>query len=178
MNQAPIEKIDLPVLGEKITIDPLNLKFDERSLSEWLQHEPGWVNYFSMKLQLAEKVLMVAHMNYDGKYADALVLHKNTGLPVAIAEAKAKADPDVSKQQERIISAKYIVGCLKTHLRAWDKAHEAAISLGHNLRKEMDRLNNTVLGPAGYQKVYESGSDRIDSLIGDFEAGGLDIDSL
>jgi hypothetical protein len=43
--------------------------------------------------------------------------------------------------KEEVRQAKYIVARLKQHLRAWDKSHDNAQSMGHMLRKQMDKLN-------------------------------------
>ena len=38
-----------------------------------------------------------------------------------------------------VIEARYVVNRLKNHLKAWDKNHDNAQSMGHMLRKQMEK---------------------------------------
>ena len=50
------------------------------------------------------------------------------------------------------------VTLLKQHLKAWDKAHENAMSRGHMVRKEMDKLNTDI--------VLKNRDDAVSGIIG------------
>lgn len=51
------------------------------------------------------------------------------------------------------------VKLLQQYLRSWDKAHDNAQSLGHFLRKEMDKLNADIYG-----KKQETLDDQIERI--------------
>ena len=100
-----------------------------------------------------------------------------------MAEAKADVDPVVCELQERVVEAKYKVARLKRHLLAWDKNHDNAMSLGHMLRKEMDKLHSTIRSSSSVydaaveedfqRRQVESRDDAVDSIVGE-----LDLDAL
>jgi hypothetical protein len=54
--------------------------------------------------------------------------------------------------KEQVIEARYYVNRLKNHLKAWDKNHDNAQSVGHMQRKLMDKLHgDTIYGSHGWQ---------------------------
>lgn len=128
----------------KVEVEPNNLKFDETTLSEYIQKEGGYYDYFGAYLSLAEKNLQNKEILHDRLYNERFIEAKEYGAAVALAEAKAKIDPVVCALQDEVVDAKYIVNRLKQHLRAWDKNHDNAQSLGHMLRKQMDKLNGDI----------------------------------
>jgi hypothetical protein len=174
---APNELTKIKLGVEEIDINPVHLKFDERTLSDWLVNEAGWYNYYAGKLQLAEAYLNHAEMNYEVLRSGCLVAAKKEGAAVAVAEAIALTNDDVIKAQKTVYNEQYKVGVIKTHLKAWDKAHEAAISLSHTLRKELDRLGNDIYLPGGLRgnsNMGASASSRIDQIVAECENFGVE----
>jgi hypothetical protein len=127
--------------GYSVTLDSENLRFDEATLTKYIQTESGFYDNFGASLAKAERNLQKKETLHEALYAERFVEAKEMGGSDKLAEGKAKADQDVVASKDEIVQAKYIVNRLKQHLRAWDKNHDNAQSLGHMLRKELDKLN-------------------------------------
>lgn len=127
--------------GYSVTLDSENLRFNEATLTQYIQTESGYYDNFGASLARAERNLQNREILHEKLYADRFVEAKEMGGSDKLAEAKTKGDDDVVASKEEIVEAKYIVNRLKQHLRAWDKNHDNAQSLGHMLRKELDKLN-------------------------------------
>jgi|LSQX01.3.fsa_nt_gb hypothetical protein len=140
---AKIEKLEFA--GQTVVIDPENLKFDEMTLTRYIQKESGFYDNFGAYLALAEKHLQQKETIFEKVYYERFVEAKESGGSDKLAEAKAKSDPTVVAFREEVTDAKYVVNRLKQHLRAWDKNHDNAQSLGHMIRKEMDKLHSDVM---------------------------------
>jgi hypothetical protein len=158
MNTPPVENISVKVRGKDIMLDPKNMSFNELTLSEYMMHEYGWIDYFGKQLEFAEADLQLMRIDYDaafnGKYAD----FKAEGCTEGQAKAKALSDPDVIAIRQKMAKQDETVGLIKQHLRAWDKNHENAQSRGHFIRKEMDKLNKTIYATDASESTgtYES----------------------
>lgn len=136
----------------EVEIDPENLRFDEQSLSNYIQKESGWYDNFGAYLALSERHLQNKEVAHEKLYCERFVEAKENGASDKLAEAKAKADADVNELKSEIVEAKYVVNRLKNHLKAWDKNHDNAQSLGHTLRRQMDKLKgDTIYGDHGWQ---------------------------
>lgn len=134
----------LIVEGEKVFVNPENLKFNETTLTEYIKVEGGYYDNFGGYLARAEKVLQMAEQEAEELYQERFAFHKNKGGSDKLAEAQAESDDVVKTAKRSVIEVKYVVNRLKNHLKAWDKNHENAQSLGHMLRKEMDKLSFTI----------------------------------
>ncbi len=152
----------------KVHVDSENLKFDEQSLSNYIQLEGGYYDNFGAFLALAERFMQNREARYEKLYNERFIEAKDNGGSDKLAEAKAKADSDVADLKQEIISARYIVNRLKNHLKAWDKNHDNAQSMGHTLRKQLDRLHGeNIYGDHGYQgSTYDK---DIANTVGSFE---------
>lgn len=175
-----MEKEILEIAGQSVEIDPAVLKFSEQTLTTYIQTEGGYYDNFGGYLALAEKVLQLREMNYEKIYAERFAEAKQDGSD-KLAEAKAKADVDVLDARQAIIEARYKVKRIQNHLKAWDKNHDNAQSLGHMLRKEMDKLSHDVI----YRRNnYE---DQVHDIVkpyagettpADFDLNALGIDTV
>jgi len=134
-----IEKLEFD--GKIVIIDPNKLKFDETTLGIYIQQEAGYYDNFGGGLAWAERALQVKENLYERTYYERYIEAKEQGGTDKLAEAKAKSDPTVVAMKEDITHAKYAVSRLKQHLKAWDKNHDNAQSMGHMLRKQIDKLN-------------------------------------
>jgi predicted nucleic acid-binding Zn-ribbon protein len=139
-------KEKLEFAGVVVEIDPENLRFNEASLSKYIQTEAGYYDNFGAYLSLAERNLQNLELRHEKLAADRFVEAKEAGGSDKLAEAKAKADQDVVALKEQMNDARYAVNRLKQHLRAWDKNHDNAQSMGHMQRKMMDKLNSDITG--------------------------------
>jgi len=148
-------------LGEKeVKLDPSNMKFNEITLNDYMEREAGWYDYFGSMLADAEYVMQRMESSHDTLYSERFKEHKENGCSDKLAEANAKADPDVEKAKLDYLAAKHKVRLLQNHLRAWDKAHENAQSRGHFLRKEIDKLNKDI-----YAKPDNFLERQLDNII-------------
>ena len=129
------------VLGEEeIDLNPENLKFNEQNISEYYQNEGGNYDYFSSKLAYADFLLARRDLEYDVVYNEKFATNKELGGSDKYVESKTKADPEVVEAKEVAIMAKLKKNLLQQHVRSWDRNHDNALSLGHMLRKEMEKL--------------------------------------
>lgn len=150
-----------------VVIDPEFLRFDETTLSHYIQIEGGYYDNFGYYLALAERNLQNKEAMHEKLYCERFVESKELGSSDKLAEAKAKCDPDVVALKSEISEARFVVNRIKNHIKAWDKNHDNAQSMGHMLRKQMDRLNGEIVGSHGYQN---SAWDRdIANTVGTFE---------
>jgi hypothetical protein len=124
-----------------VDLDIGKLSFNEQTLSQYLQTEGGYYDNYGSFLARAEYILQRREIAYEVTYAETFKDFKEQGGSDKLAEAKTDSDPEVIKAKEEVAKAKFKVRRLQQHLRSWDKNHENAQSLGHTLRKEMDKLN-------------------------------------
>lgn len=134
------------VMGRPLTLDPARLQFNEVNLSEFIEQEASWYDYFGNALADAEAQLAYLELQHEAKYYTKFHTQKDEGDSDKKAEAAAKSDPEVHKCKEATISAKRTVKMIQSHLRAWDKNHDNAQSRGHMIRKEMDKLGADIHG--------------------------------
>jgi len=129
----------IKVAGQEVVIDVANLSFNEATLNEYMQKEGAKYNYYGQVLADAQAQMQLAKLQYEVTYSQKIKQYK-PGATEKTAEACAKADEEVIKANKKVIAMQRIVEMLKNHLRAWDKNHDNAQSLGHMIRKEMDKL--------------------------------------
>ena len=144
---APIQKITVEVRGQKIVLDPANMKYNENSIGEYLNRESGWLDYFGKQFEFAQKDLVDAK-NYaeylqNKKFLEA----KNKDYTDSTAKAYSIADDDVMAAKNKVSELKETVGHIKAHLAAWKENHDSVVNVGHNLRSEMKMTNNTFYEP-------------------------------
>lgn len=144
MEIAPVEKTEIIVNGNKVLLNPDNMKFNESNLSEYLEREYGWVDYFGKQLEFANKEVLLAEIDYDSLYSKKYVEVKSEGETENYAKAAALSDDKVVEAKKRYVDRKEAVGLLKAHLKAWDKSHENAQNRAVTLRKELEKLNRDV----------------------------------
>lgn len=169
---AKTEKLEFDKYA--VLIDPENLRFDEVTLTSYIQKEGGYYDNFGHYLSLAERNLQNKESQYEKMYCQRFVEAKEYGSSDKLAEAKAKSDTIVMDLKNEISEARYAVNRLKNHLKAWDKNHDNAQSLGYMLRKQMDRLpTDTIYGSHGYQGSGTSDAE-ISAVVGSFESQSAD----
>ncbi len=157
------KKEKLEFAGFVVEIDPEHLRFNENTLNQYIQTEAGYYDNFGAFLSLAEKNLQNTELKHEKLFAERFIEAKDNGGSDKLAEAKAKADPDVVQLKEDANNARYAVNRLKQHLRAWDKNHDNAQSLGHMQRKIMDKLHGEIMGR--FNMGNSSGQEGLDDAI-------------
>ena len=162
-----------------VSIDPDNLRFNEDSLSSYIQTEGGYYDNFGGFLSFAERNLQNKELLHEKLFCERFEEAKELGSSDKLAEAKAKKDPDVVEMKNDVIEARYIVNRLKNHLKAWDKNHDNAQSLGHMLRKQMDKLNGDINGMHGWQGSQSYRLDKeVEEVVTSFPAKGSSDDGF
>lgn len=144
MKDAPQECVTVQVRGRDVVLDPNNMKFTEVSLSEYMDKEYAWIDYFGKQLEFANKELLDAEIAYEAEYSRRYIIAKDGGNTENYAKADALSDQQVVAARKLVADRKEVVGLLKAHLKAWDKNHDNAQNRGHTLRKEMEKLNRDI----------------------------------
>lgn len=159
-----MSKMIINVQGEEVVLDDSLLEFTEASLSKYIEREGGHYNYFGGVLARSEEELQLLELDYDVKYSEVFADFKEQGGSDKLVEAKTKAHSEVIEIKKKVIEAKKNHRLIRQHLAAWDKNHENAQSMGHNLRKEMDKLQGDI-----YWKSTNNDADlaaKVDQIIG------------
>lgn len=126
---------------EEVSLDSANLEFSEANLNEFLCKLPALYAYYSAKWAEAQHHNYVCEDVQEAVFAQKFELYKNQGGSDKLADARATADPQVSDARRAARKAKLYMQEIYGYLRALDKAHENALNLGYNIRKEMDKLH-------------------------------------
>lgn len=153
----PHAQTTIKIGNQEIVLDNARLTFNEVSLNAFMENLALWYDYFSQKLAEAEAILAYKDYEHDVLFSSAYERSKEEGCTDKLAEAAAKKEPNVCEAKKEIIGARHKVTLIKQHLKAWDKAHENAMSRGHMLRKEMDKLNTDI--------VFKNRDDRVGDII-------------
>lgn len=175
-----IDKENLNIAGNDVILDPKNLEFNEVTLSDYIQKEGAYYDNFGAYLALAEKVLQLREIEYEAIYNERIIEAKEQGATDKISEAKAKADQSVIDAKNLCVEAKYKVKRIMQHLKAWDKNHDNAQSMGYMLRKEIDKLNFEIKSNnsdfKGFleEKALERTVRTIDQQMESTPSGGLE----
>ena len=139
--EAPIEVVKVNVAGRDIILDPANMKYNENSLSDYMNREYGWVDYLGKQLEFAQKEALFADIEFDRVYSVRYMEAKDKGESEGYSKAFANASEDVVAARKHLAERKEVVGHIKAHLKAFDKNHENVQNRGHSLRAEMKMLN-------------------------------------
>ena len=163
--------VNIVKLGnEEVKLDPTLLRFDEMTLSHYLETEGGYYDYYGQRLADAEYLMTKYELEYDVIYSEKFKESKENGCSDKLAEAYSKADSEVEAAKNMFLAAKHNVRLLQQHLRAWDKNHDNAMSRGHFLRKEMDKLAPSIYaGKGGGDNFFERRVEDIGNIVRDAE---------
>ena len=133
--------IKVKIGDDEVVLEEKHLLVDEVNLNEFLKKFASIYNYYNTMWANAQYLYYCADDNLDVKYGERFQFYKeNEGGSDKLVEAKVKSHPDVINARALSRQAKYAMQLLFTYLRAMDKAHENALNLGYNIRKEMDKL--------------------------------------
>ena len=162
--------VTIIVGSDEVLLDPSRLDFNEANLSQYMMREAGWYNYFGGKLADLEAILDMTDLEYDRRYNERFVVNKEAGGSDNFVKAKTEVEPELVELKKRLTAIKRNVSKLKLHLKAWDKNHENAQSVGHTLRREMDKLNFEIRSSQGAAALNPNwmNDDKTLTSIGDF----------
>lgn len=129
----------IKVDDQEVNLNNKYMEFNEQTLTSFIQKMHGYYSYYGAKLAEAERELADVEREMDTLYNIEYISAKETGTD-KLAESKAKTTPEYLELKTKAIKLKENVRLLVQYLKAWDKAHENAQSLGHFMRKEMDKI--------------------------------------
>jgi len=134
----------IKVGAQEVDLDPELLKFSEASINQFLEKFAAHYNYYTEKHADAQFLHRKYEDLYDAKYGEKFKLFKDAGGSDKLCECRCKADPEVLEASESVRIARRNVDLLWGFLRAMDRAHEDAMQMCYNIRKEMDKLWSSV----------------------------------
>ena len=129
---------------EEINLNPEHLQFTEATLNEFLKNSPSWFSYYSQIQSRAQLIATMYEDRHEQIYSEKFKIYKTEGGSDKFVEASAKTDPDVINALKNARKAKENLNCISGFLRALDKANQNALNLGYNMRKEMDKIGNSI----------------------------------
>lgn len=131
--------------SEEIFLDPDILTFNEATLNQFLTKYASLYNYFMEKHAEAQYVNSRYQDKYDAVSAEKFTTFKDIGGSDKFCEAKVASDAQVQTALEMVRTSKHTVNLLWGYLRAMDRAHEDAINLGYNIRKELSSIFSSTI---------------------------------
>lgn len=134
-------KIHLDAI-EEVNLDPELMKFSEATLNQFLTKDAAVYSYYSSKLVDAQYFSDKYDEQADIVYSKKFQEFKEEGCTDKLADAKAKACNDVVDAKEKARLAKRNKDFIWNFLKALDKAHENALNLGYNIRREQQLFQN------------------------------------
>lgn len=142
-DDIPVNCVTVQVCGKDVRLDPEYMKFNESNINKFMETEYAWIDYFGKQLELAQKELALAELEYDVEFNKKYINAKDAGNSDSYSKAKAQCDSDVVDFYKNMLSKRETVGLIKAYLRAWDRNHDNAQNRGHTLRKEFEKLKDT-----------------------------------
>jgi len=130
----------IKVLGEDVMLDSDLLEINEVNLNDFFSTFASKYSYYNQKWAEAQYVCHKAEDLHEIAYAKTFKQYKDDGGSDKYAEAKAKAHPEVIDAKSKVRAAKMNTQMLWVYIRSLDKAHENALNLGYNIRKEIEKL--------------------------------------
>lgn len=138
-----MSSVKIIVNNIEVDLNPDNLRFNQTNIISYFLKEGPLYAFYGQALANAERDLQVLDTDLDVLYASKYSFFKADGCTDKQSENNAKSDEDVSSLKKQIVEKKHIVKLLQSYLRALDRNHENAQSLGHMMRKEMDKMSNS-----------------------------------
>jgi len=127
---------------EEVDLDPKVMDFTEATLNEYFIKEAAVYSYYHQKMVDAQYFASKYEDAYEAAFAKKFQECKEAGATDKLAEAMAKNDPDVIEAKDKARLSKRTKDQLWGFLKSLDKAHENALNLGYNVRKEMQVLQH------------------------------------
>ncbi len=129
---------------KEITLDTSVMVFNEATLGDYMVKEAVYYDHLGRAFAELDAVYQMRKLEVEEVEARAFDRHKSEGGSDKLCQARADTEPDVLDAKKKMVGAQLNMRLVQQHLRAFDKAHEMAINLGYNLRKEMDKLGGDI----------------------------------
>lgn len=130
---------------EEIELDGTVMDFTEATLNEFLMKDAGTYSYYHQKWVDAQYLATKYDDVHEAMYAKKFQECKEAGTTDKLAEAMSKAWPEVVEAKEKARIAKRTKDHLWGFLKSLDKAHENALNLGYNVRREQTVLHHQTI---------------------------------
>jgi len=127
---------------DEVELDPKVMDFSEATLNEFLMKDAGTYSFYHQKWVDAQYLATKYEDYHEALYAKKFQECKENGATDKMAEAQAKACPEVVEAKEKSRITKRTKDHLWGFLKSLDKAHENALNLGYNVRKELQVLHH------------------------------------
>ena len=132
----------LTIGKEEVELDAAVMNFTEATLNEYLMKDAGTYSYYHQKWVDAQYLATKYEDNFETLYAKKFQECKEAGATDKLAEAMAKSNQEVVEAKDKARITKRAKDQLWGFLKSLDKAHENALNLGYNVRKEMTVLQH------------------------------------
>ena len=126
---------------QEVVLDPKHLEVSEVSMNDFLKNFAALYSYYNAMWAKSQFIQHLTEDKYDQVASERFQHYKESeGGSDKLVEAKVTVSEKVIAARRAAREAKYICQLLFTYLRALDKAHENALNLGYNIRKEIDKI--------------------------------------
>lgn len=137
---------------EEVDLNEEILNVDIDTVNNFLSKYAGLYRYYANKHNDAAFIYKRYLDQYNSTLNSKFKEYKLGGVNGSsasdkLAESASKCDPDVLALQEKMRAAEYVKDELYSYLRSMDYAHENAMQVCYNARKEMNMIDKkTVMG--------------------------------
>jgi len=150
------QPLKLKIGDQEVILNSENMSFNEATLNEFIQKEHAFYDHFGRAAVNLEALSDMRKAEYEQLRETKFDKFKTEGsCSDKLASARAESDDEVIEAKKRMIAAKRNHKLVQQHLRAWDKAHDNALNLAYNLRKEMDKLGINIKDKEMESKVND-----------------------
>ncbi len=133
----------IKVGNEEVDLDENILIVSQETINDFLSKYASWYRYYQNKHADASFIYKKLLDKFNAVLQTKFKQYKHEGGSDKLAEASAKSDAEVLDHQEKMRIAEYIKDELWGFLRSMDYAHDDALQLCYNMRKEMDKIGGS-----------------------------------
>jgi len=135
---------EITIGKDKVDLDENILVVSHDNINEFLSKYASWYRYYQNKHNDASYIYKKLLDKFNSLVQSKFKQYKQEGqLSDKMAEACAKSDEEVLTMQEKMRMAEYVKDEMWGFLRSMDYAHEDALQMCYNIRKEMDKIGGS-----------------------------------
>lgn len=148
--------------NDEVELDGQVLEVSHETINEFLTKFASWYRYYQEQYNRASIVSKHQADKYNSVLHGKFKTYKQDNqCSDKMAEACAKSDEEVLMAQEKMRGAEYVRDEVWGFLRSMDYAHENALQLCYNMRKEIDKIGGSRVNQIDYQKLEEMYSKNV-----------------
>ncbi len=146
----------IKVGNEEVELDGQILDVSLETINEFLTKFASWYRYYQEQYNRASVVSKTLTDRYNSLLQSKFKTYKQEQqCSDRMAEACPKSDDEVLVAQEKMRGAEFIKDEVWGFLRSMDYAHENALQMCYNMRKEMDKIGGSRVNQIDYHKLEE-----------------------